>query len=286
MSYDDVFDLPEDRRFADGLRDESEAEDRESWLVEPEPEGALTRHWGWLLVLGIAWLLFELSVDPAFSVVVASFGLGGNHFLSAWYLWRRDRDRPRARACAAFYLAAGFWRITGLTFALIAAAAIISLVLNIQHGKKDDIVTGIAMMIVLLCFFASGVTTSAAVLMGLRQKLKVWLDPQIRVSRRKREWPPRSPGPNRLGSVITGMVSLIAILELFIGYGCLGLLLRGKGPQNLAVGVLACVLAIAPIVVAAATVLIGREWAARKLRAASAHQCWPDGETARSQEKE
>ena len=89
MSHDDVFDLPEDRRF-DGTREsEFPPENRESWLEPEFAEGqSITRHWGWLLVLGIAWMLFELSADPAISVMVASLGLGGNHFLSALWLWR------------------------------------------------------------------------------------------------------------------------------------------------------------------------------------------------------
>ncbi len=238
-------------------------------------EGLFTRDWGWLVVLGLAWLLFAVSADPALSVMVASLALGGNYFLSALWLWRRDPDTRRGRVCAWFYLAAGFWRIAALTFVLIAAAAIISLVLNIQHGKKDDLVTGIAMLIVLLCFLMAGVTTSVAVILAVRGKFRVWLDPQMRMARRARQWPPRTPGPNKLGGVITSTVSLLAIIELVVGYGCMGWLLQQKGPQNLAVGVFVCVLAVLPIVVAAGTVLGGREWAKRRLKARSARECWP-----------
>ena len=276
MSHDDVFDLPEDRRF-DGKREsEFPPENRESWLEPEFAEGqSITRHWGWLLVLGIAWMLFELSADPAISVMVASLGLGGNHFLSALWLWRCDPDQRRGHVCAWFYLAAGFWRITALTFVLIAAAGIIALVLNIQRGKDDDLVTGIAMMIVLLCFLMSGVTTSIAVVLAIRGKFRVWLDPQLRMARRARQWPPRSPGPNKLGGVITATASLLAIIELVVAYGCMGWLIQQKGPQNLAVGVIVCVLAVLPIVVAAGTVLGGREWAQRRLKARSARECWP-----------
>lgn len=278
MSRDDVFSLPDDRRFEYESRGDSE--DRESWLrPEPKSEDSITRHWGWLLVLGVAWLLFELSVDPAISVMVASIGLGWNHFLSSLWLWRRDPDRKRGRACAAFYLAAGFWRITALTFVLIAVATIISLVLNFQHGKKDELVTGIAMLIVLLCFLLAGLTTCVAVMLAMRRKLKVWLDPQIRIARRHRQWPPRSPGPNRLGGVITSTVSLLAIVELFVGYGFLGWLIvqqQNNGPKNIAIGVAVCITAVLPIVVAAGTVLGGREWAQRKLTAKTPHECWPE----------
>ena len=91
MSHDDVFDLPEDRRFDGAQESEFPPENRESWLEPELTEGqSITRHWGWLLVLGIAWMLFELSADPAISVMVASLGLGGNHFLSA--LWRDHDD--------------------------------------------------------------------------------------------------------------------------------------------------------------------------------------------------
>jgi hypothetical protein len=77
VSHDDVFDLPEDRRF-DGTREsEFPPENRESWLEPEFAEGqSITRHWGWLLVLGIAWMLFELSADPAI-ISVQRCGCGG-----------------------------------------------------------------------------------------------------------------------------------------------------------------------------------------------------------------
>jgi hypothetical protein len=91
---DDVFDMPDDRRF--DKNSSAASGDRESWLeseFDSNQEESISRHWVWLFVFGIAWLLFELSVDPALSVMVASMGLGWNHFRS--WLWRRDPRRGR-----------------------------------------------------------------------------------------------------------------------------------------------------------------------------------------------
>lgn len=276
MSRDEVFELPEEGRFANDRADE--VEDRESWLEsDSTSEDSLTRHWGWLLVLGIVWLFFELSVDPALSVMVASIGLGWNHFLSALWLWRRDPDRRRGRACAAFYLAAGFWRITAVTFVLIALATIISLILDIRHERQDEIVTGVAVSIIGLCFVLSGVTTSVAIVLAVRKRLKVWLDPEIRISRKKREWPPRSSGQNKIGGVIKSTACLIAMVEMGVGYGFLTWLIvqQNNGPMNVALGVFIGIMMFLPIILAAATILGGPEWACRKLRAASPQECWP-----------
>ena len=279
MSRDDVFDLPEENRFATARADEFE--DRESWLeadADFNPEESITRHWVWLFVFGIAWLLFELSVDPALSVMVASMGLGWNHFRSSLWLWRRDPEPERGRAVAAFYLAAGFWRITAVTFVLIAVATIISLLLDFRHGRKDEIVTGVAASIIGLSFILSGVTTSIAVVLAMRNRLKVWLDPEIRNARRQRQWPPRSPGPNRIGGVIKSTACLIAIVELFAGYGSLAWLMiqQKNGPANIWLGIFIGIMMFLPILVAAATILGGPEWACRKLRAKTSQECWPD----------
>lgn len=271
----DEFNLPDDPRFEN--RSSDSFDDHDIWVDDVDQEESITRHWVWLFVFGIAWLLFELSVDPAISVMVASIGLGGNLFLSAWWLWRRDPDRRRARAVAAFYLAAGFWRITAVTFVLFFIATIISLILDFRHGQKDDIVTGVAASIIALCFISSGVTTSVAVVLAMRNRLKVWLDPEIRLARRQGQWPPRTPGPNRIGGVIKSTACLLAMIELSVGYGFLAWLIiqQQNGPANIALGIFIGIMIFLPIITAAATILGGPEWACRKLRAESPQQCWP-----------
>ena len=165
-----------------------------------------------------------------------------------------------------------------MTFVLIAVATIISLILEFQHGRKDDIVTGVAASIIGLSFILSGVTTSIAIVLAMRKRLKVWLDPEIRIARRKQQWPPRSPGPNKIGGVIKSTACLIAIFELVAGYGFLGWLIvkQQNGPVNIAMGVFIGIMMFLPIHAAAAAMLGGPEWALRRLKADTPQQCWPD----------
>jgi hypothetical protein len=165
-----------------------------------------------------------------------------------------------------------------VTFVLIAVATIISLILEFQHGRKDDIVTGVAASIIGLSFILSGVTTSIAIVLAMRKRLKVWLDPEIRIARRKQQWPPRSPGPNKIGGVIKSTACLIAIFELVAGYGFLGWLIvkQQNGPVNIAMGVFIGIMMFLPIHAAAAAMLGGPEWALRRLKADTPQQCWPD----------
>ena len=276
MRDDSVFRIPEDDRLR-SVPPEIENSDA-AWLeastISPE-NASYGRHWGWFLAVGLGWLLFELSIDPVIGVMVASIGLGGSHFLlSLWFL-KRDPDKRRGRACAMFYLAAGFWRITVITFGLIVAAAVISLILFPAHRKQDDLITGVAGNIILLSFILSGSTTCLAIIMAVRQGLRVWLDSKVCLCRRKQEWPPRSSGPNEIRRVLMTTMFLLVIIEVCVGFGLiLGLIVprMGGGWTPLVIGIGTLLI----ISVAAATLLGGLEWSMSRLKAETPQECWPD----------
>ncbi|MFP6764918.1 MAG: hypothetical protein VB858_14930 [Planctomycetaceae bacterium] len=277
MKGDSVFRIPEDNRFHD---DSPEVVDgRDAWFQStPDSDGksSCSHHWGWALALSLAWLLFELSTDPVISVMVASIGLGGNHFLLSLWLLRRDPNRRRGRACAVFYLAAGFWRITVVTFALIVAASLITLMLDQGLRKQDELIWGVAGRIVFLSFILSGSTTCLATILAVRQDLRVWLDSKVRSCRQKRQWPPRSSGPNEIRRVFTTTMFLLVIIEVCTGFGIvLGLIVPHAGGWTAALLGISTLLIIT---VAAATLLGGHEWALKKLKAETPQECWPDEE--------
>jgi len=273
---DSVYRIPEDNRIHDDSPQVVDSYD--AWLqshTESAGKSSFSQHWGWVLVLSMAWLLFDLSTDPVISLMVAAIGLGWNHFLlSLWFL-KRDPDRRRGRACAMFYLAAGFWRITVVTFVLIVTASVILFILDLGRQQQDELIRGIAGRIVFLSFILSGSTTCLAAFLAVRQNLRVWLDAKMRSSRRKRQWPPRSSGPNEIGRVITTTLFLLIILEVCVGFGLvLGLIvpLFAGGWTALLIGIGTLLI----ITIAAVTLLGGQEWALKKLKAGTPEECWPD----------
>ena len=69
----------------------------------------------WALLLIVAWLVFELTAQPALAVAAVCVKFGWEDFRTARWLRRSDPDRLRGRACFWLYVASGLWKtaITG-----------------------------------------------------------------------------------------------------------------------------------------------------------------------------
>lgn len=66
-------------------------------IDQRRPEkSAWLRHWDWFFVLSVAWLLFDLFMQPVLSICIASFKFGWNDFANGFWLWRKDSERPRS----------------------------------------------------------------------------------------------------------------------------------------------------------------------------------------------
>lgn len=245
------------------------------------PKSAWLRHWDWFFVLSVAWLLFDLFMQPVLSICIASFKFGWNDFANGFWLWRKDSDRRRGRVCFVFYVATGLWRITVTTFAITLLGLFVYgfwLAMNPQergaNGKQgDDILTGVSLMIVLFCFVLSSLSTWLAISMGLKNRVRVWIDSTIRYSRRNRIWPPEPNGKNQVSRSVTSSLVFLSTILLGAAIGVLISAAQKPGP----VPEVLIALPVSGTIGCAVVLLAGRSWLLGKLAAATPFDCWGTG---------
>ena len=251
-------------------------------IDERRPEqAALLRHWDWFLVLSVAWLLFDLFMQPVLSIVIASFKFGWNDFANGFWLWRKDVDRRRGRACFVFYVATGLWRITVTTFAITLLGLFVYgfwLAMNPQEraanqNQGNDILTGVSMMIVSFCFVLSSLSTWLAIAMGLKSRVRVWIDSSVRLSRKSAIWPPEPHGKNQVSRSVTSSLVFLSTILIGTAIDVLASAAKKAGPVPEALIALPILGAIACAVI----LLAGRSWLLRKLSAATPADCWAPG---------
>ncbi len=151
-----------------------------------------TEHISWGAMLPLGWLIYELTAQPSFAVVVACARFGWNDFLTAHWLLRTDPEHGRGRTCFWFYVASGLWKVTVAAFVITGSILILMVVLNGKppRGLIDAGLTA-----------AVGITLMAIIpLIGVLHarvfKVKVWIDSTIHVYRRHDIWPPQATGIN------------------------------------------------------------------------------------------
>lgn len=250
-------------------------------IDERRPEkAAWLRHWDWFFVLSVAWLLFDLFMQPVLSIMIASFKFGWNDFANGFWLWLRDSNFRRGRTCLVFYVATGLWRITVTTFSVTLVGLFVYGFWQAFNGPPggaagnaaNDDVTMVSMLIVMLCFALSSFATWLAVFLALKNRVRVWVDSTVRISRRMRLWPPQPVGKNQLSRVVTSSLIFAFAIGASFAMGKLadGFVRArpGAGPNwRVAASILS-------IVVFGLLALAGRSWLLRKLAAASAADCW------------
>jgi hypothetical protein len=256
---------------------------------EDDPEPSRPALWrrsiNWSFVLFAGWLIYELTTLPALAVVTVCLKFGWNDFKTAFWLWRRDSVRARARACSLMYLAWGLWKT-----ALIAIVPmfLIPVVMMPPGGKLRRGLPPMAFIAAVLVvetgFLFSAVTTLLGVSIALKSRTKVWLDSAIHRDQADNVWPPIHvlySVKNKLSRPLTAALFCVC-LPLLIG--CViwvGTMLPNQqqagGGQPLWDGtmVFLAVLIIAligfPVVV-----LKLSERLQRRIGAQTAAECWPD----------
>ena len=230
----------------------------------------------------MAWLLFDLFMQPVLSICIASFKFGWNDFANGFWLWRKDSERRRGRTCLVFYLATGLWRITVTTFGVTLLGLVIyGIWIGINPAGRnwernqgdDDIVTGVSMMIVMFCFVFSSLSTWLAIWMGLRNRVRVWIDSTVRYSRRNGVWPPEPQGKNQVSRAVTSSLVFLSAILVGTAVGVLASAAKRAGP----VPEIMIALPILAVIVCGVILLAGRSWLLRKLAATSPADCWVDG---------
>lgn len=252
---------------------------RNSWL----------QHWDWFFVLSVAWLLFDLFMQPVLSIVIASFKFGWNDFANGFWLWSRDPNHRRGRTCLVFYVATGLWRITVTTFAITLLGLLIYgvwLAINPHQPaanarQGEDILTGVSLMIVMFCFVLSSISTWLAIVMSLRNRVRVWIDSTVRYSRRQKIWPPEPQGKNQASRAITSSLVFLSTIIIVVAISVLVSVAKRAGPVPEGLFALPVLATIGCGVI----LLAGRSWLLRKITATSAQDCWSDGTAAVASER-
>ena len=149
-------------------------------------------------LLCLAWLLFELTANPALSVMVACLRFGWEDFRTACWLLRVDPTPARAKTGFWFYLASGVWKtalvpviavlILGISWGLFAPRAI-----RMDGAAAQQVLSALAM----------GAGASAAlvllvaigVVQALLGNVRIWVHHDLHRSRRGNHWPPEWTRP-------------------------------------------------------------------------------------------
>jgi amino acid transporter len=237
--------------------------------------------WDWLLAFTAAWILFDIFTEPALAVAIASFKFGWNDFVNGLWLRQRDPDRRRGNTHFVFYSAAAFWRITVTTFLIVIAGLAIAGLIAVfrNRGAQNNAagwhLTGMTMFIVCISFVLSSLTSWVAMLLAWRRRHKVWVHPDVRVDRRRSEWPPRPFGNNQLSRVITSsMIFLVVAIVTATSIAIVSMVAdRGRvvaPPAWLPLALLGGMFASALIV------LVVRDRAIRTMSASSPLEAWPE----------
>jgi hypothetical protein len=195
-------------------------------MARPElrdPKGARDRPWRgmeWMLLLGIALLIFELTADPALGVVVAGLKFGWDDLHTAGWLRRSDPVRTRGRACSWFLVSWSFLRIGALSLLcliiMIAASLTLKLAGNPRWGVVGAQLLGAASL-TLFGFLASLLTAYVAIGCALWHGTRVWLDPEVNLARKVRGWPPCCPSrwhPSRPYNNALTVIQFVATITL------------------------------------------------------------------------
>jgi len=218
----------------------------------------------WPLFLLLAWLVFELTASAMLSLTLGCLKFGTNDFRTAWWLWQTDPLRPRARACASFYLASGVWKTALVPLLTVAVVVVLWVMVGSLEEKQAQPMTTHLMRAMQVGGAAAAIfmlLAGAAALLAWRAPWRVWVHPALHRYRRAGSWPPRfsltdHPQANQamlimltaifaatiIGPVVTLLVinllhvpvALRHVAELLVvfGYPILGVLavglLRGK----------------------------------------------------------
>ena len=174
----------------------------------------------WPLLLMLAWLAFELTANATLSLVVACVNFGVNDFRSAWWLWRIDPRRPRARASAAFYVASGVWKTAMVPLLVAGTMAIVWALWSPNAMRPNHPGTIQLQKALFLGTFAAGLLVflvAVAVVLALVARWRIWVHPNLHASRRQQIWPPVFlPTDQMRGNlakpiVMTGLFTLVMI---------------------------------------------------------------------------
>ncbi len=145
-----------------------------------------------------AFLLYELTYQPAVGVTALSLKFGWEDFRTARWLWRYDPLRARGRACWWMFVGSGVGKAAGaamIMFMVIGVGLVASVLLNWRIADSNWLVR--ASIGAMLTMFAGIVLVGLAGLftfvLARRGRFKLWLHRSVNQSRRANVWTPFDP---------------------------------------------------------------------------------------------
>ena len=234
-------------------------------------------HTAWFGFLCAAWIVFEMTADPALVIVVACSKFGWSDYCTGRWLRKSDPYRMRGLTCSLFYRASSAWKVTVTAF--LAMFAIVPLAAMVDQPQQQQPPLAEFLATALLCmvgFALTSFTTFRAIRLARRKKLKVWVDSTVAQSRKEDVWPPQPYGVNRVGRLIVTsllMPTIVATVLMIVLFAQLAPVGNGQPVFAVGVGVLAPIMA-------AVLLLVGYDRLKRTVAASSPEECWnPNDDT-------
>jgi hypothetical protein len=242
----------------------------------------------WLLVGLLALVVFEVTADPALTVVVGCIKFGWDELATARWLRWTDPDRPRGRVTSLFYAAWSLWRITGIAVVMMLVAVFaLGPLLEMRRARGVNVPNVpsefISATIVALLGLVTTCLTSALALFSARwNRIKAWVGPEAKLAWRSGTWPPRSiegkTGQTNLANrlilavVVTVAVPLILVLLILASYLMLGP--PQPGPIGAARSMWFTLFTVLVLVVVPIGLILTIGSLARHVVATSPEECW------------
>jgi hypothetical protein len=198
---------------------------------------------GWLALLALAFLLFELTADSSLAVVVGCLKFGSNDLRIARRLRRSDPDPRRGRVCSWFYAAHAILRVGFVAFAILLVLG----AFNVVGGPPGQIERQIisALLVILACMAAAAIVSWIAVAKALRSGVRVWMDATTAAALQSSIWPPYLPDRCRRAGLGPGLIVFYAFMSAAIALmPLLGFVFGGFFDLGAASLVLALIVAI------------------------------------------
>lgn len=180
----------------------------------------------WLVFAGLGLLVADSTGRPFPGVAVFCVKFGLDRLKTAYWLFRKDPNRPRARVCFLFYLASAFARIGVATVLFMILHNIITnRFFPIPAGARGRAIVDEISDETLVCVIALApwfIVESFAIATSIVFKIRVWVGIEADRARELDAWPPVNLDdeaivpPRNLVITHIHFFSIIIIMFLFL----------------------------------------------------------------------
>ena len=233
----------------------------------------------WLVLLMLAWLVYEITARPALAVVVCCPKFGWEEFRTALWLRSSDTQRGRGWACFFIYIAFGLWRIVCMAFGLmILMIPLFDVLRNAGGAQKRQVMQdleeqaiGIAIVLLVGLCLASAVTL-VGIAVASWSGSKLWVDRRVHWDRRDKRWPPSNEGwlVRKNKTAYLSLPSLILLLVALMIFTLVGMI-DAAGGKFRDIGVVISMLLLVGL---SFGLLVVQEFLSRHIFASAPSECW------------